>query len=293
MKLSDFGEVSENVSLENYNTYGIKTRTKYLIKVKDIPSLIDLLKYLDSNNLKYYLLGKGSNVILPDETFDGVIITLDNLNKVAIKDNLVEAESGVVLAKLVSEVVNNNLGGLESLATIPGTLGGALKGNAGFLKDITIYNYVTSVTVIRNYELVTIPKSEIGLAHRYTTFKENNDIIVKASFELEEKDKEEMIKVIQENREKRINTQPMEYKNAGSVFKNPEGLSSGKLIDEAGLKGLCVGDAEVSEKHANFIVNKGNATSKDIKELIKEIQKIIKEKDNIDLELEQVIVNWG
>ncbi len=293
MKLSDFGEVYENVSLENYNTYGIKTRTKYLIKVKDIPSLIDLLKYLDSNNLKYYLLGKGSNVILPDEAFDGVIITLDNLNKITIKGNLVEAESGVVLAKLVSEVVNNNLGGLESLATIPGTLGGALKGNAGFLKDITIYNYVTSVTVIRNYELVTIQKKDIGLAHRYTTFKENNDIIVKASFELEEKDKEEMMKVIQENREKRINTQPMEYKNAGSVFKNPEGLSSGKLIDEAGLKGLCIGDAEVSEKHANFIVNKGNATSKDIKELIKEIQRRIKEKDNIDLELEQVIVNWG
>lgn len=290
--LSSFGDVFENSSLENYNTYGIKTNTKYLIKIDSINSLVELIKYLNNNNMKYYILGKGSNVILPDNSFNGVIISLEKLNNVIINENKVEAECGVVLSKLVNLTIENNLKGLEHLALIPGTLGGALFGNAG-VKDHEIYDYLESITIIRNGKLVTLNRKDINITYRHTEFKDNHDIIVKVIFKLEVGKKEELLNIVKENRQKRLSTQPLEYKNAGSVFKNPDGYAAGKLIEDAGLKGFSVGDAEVSPKHANFIINKGNATSKDIKELIDIIVNKVYDKFKIKLELEQIIVEWN
>lgn len=292
MILSNFGEVIEQASLETYNTYGIKTTAKYLIKVKDIDNLIKLMNYIKDNNLKYYILGKGSNVILPDTAFDGIIISLEKLDKIEVDNNTVVAECGVILSKFVMDMINRNLSGLETLATIPGTLGGALIGNAGFAKDHTIYDNLESIKALRNGKLINVNKEDIEIKHRYTSFKEGNDILVSATFKLNNGNKENMLEIVKNNRQKRIDTQPTHYKNAGSVFRNPEGYSAGKLIDDAHLKGFNVGDAYVSECHANFIVNKGNATSKDIKDLINIIKDKIKEIYNIELELEQVIVDW-
>ncbi len=293
MRLDEFGEVYENYSLENYNTYGIKTKTKYFIKVNDIDSLINLMAYLTTNNLKYYVLGKGSNVILPDEPFKGVIISLEKLNNYKLEDDLLEVECGAILSKIALLTVLKGLSGLENLATIPGTIGGALVGNASFNKDITIYNNLISVSIIRDGKLKTLKKEEITIRNRYSSFKETKDILVKATFKLTKRSKEEMLDLITSNREKRQNTQPLEYRNAGSVFKNPDGYAAGKLIDDANLKGYQIGGAKISEKHANFIINVDNATSKDIKNLIKYIKKQIKEIYNIELELEQVIVDWN
>ncbi len=290
--LNKYGGLEENASLETYNTYGIKTQTKYLVKPYDLESLKELLLYLDDNKIPYYLLGKGSNVILPDNPFSGVIISLANLNKMEFHDHTLKVEAGAILSKVVSAAIKRNLQGLETLGSIPGTIGGALYGNASFYKDITIYDKVKEVEVIRNHELVTVPKEDIRISHRHSSFKGTKDIIVSATFVLDDGDKELMEEEVKKTREKRMATQPYEYKNAGSVFKNPENFSAGKLIDEAHLKGCHVGDAYVSEKHANFIVNKGCATSKDIKELIKIIKEKIKEKDNIELELEQQIIEW-
>ena len=275
--LNKFGEVIENASLENYNTYGIKTSCKYLVKPKDEEQLYFLVDYLRKNKIKYYILGKGSNVILPDKPFDGVIISLENFKKLKIEGPNVKAEAGVILGTLVKECVNNNLKGFEYLAGIPGSLGGALYGNAG-VKDHTIYDYLDEIVVLRNNEIDTLGKGDFEVSYRHTEFKDNNDIILRACFYLDEGNKEELESIINENRLKRQNSQPLEYKNAGSVFKNPEGMFAGKLIEEAGLKGYCVGDAEVSEKHANFIINRGNATSEDIKKLIKKVQKDVKNK---------------
>lgn len=290
--LNKYGEVAENVSLEFYNTYGIKSQTKYLVKPFDLKSLQELLIFLDKENIKYYILGKGSNVILPDNPFSGVIISLANLNKIEFNDHTLKVEAGALLSKVVSAAIERNLQGLETLGSIPGTIGGALYGNASFYKDITIYDKVKEVMVIRNHELVTIPKEDITVSHRHSSFKGSNDIIVASTFILDDGEKEKMVEEVKKTKEKRLATQPYEYKNAGSVFKNPKNTSAGKLIDEAGLKGYHVGDAYVSEKHANFIVNKGCATSKDIKELIKIIQEKIKAEYNIDLELEQQIIEW-
>lgn len=289
--LNKFGEVIENANLTNYNTYGINTSTKYLIKPKSIDELKNLIDYLNNENIKYFILGGGSNLILPDNKFDGAIITLENLNNIKFDKNKVEVEAGINLNKFIMECINNSLGGLENLALIPGTLGGALYGNAG-VKEHTIYDYLDSIIVLRNNEIVTLQKEDINYSYRYTIFKENNDIILGATFKLYKDDPDKMKGIVKENRIKRLNSQPLEYKNAGSVFKNPEGDYAGRMIESLGLKGYTIGGAQVSIKHANFIVNVGNATSKDIKNLIKYIQEKVYEEYKVKLELEQIIVEW-
>lgn len=289
--LLKYGEVLEDASLEHYNTYGIKTSCKYLVKPSSIDNLLLLLNYIKDNNMRYYIIGKGSNIILPDTKLDGIIISLELLNKITFNNNIAKVESGASLAHFARETINKGLSGLEYIATIPGTVGGALYGNAG-VKDHEIYDNIIYVEVIRNNELIKLNRNDIEVSYRHTEFKNTNDIIVSGTFELKDGNLEEMNNIVKENREKRLNTQPLEYKNAGSVFKNPEGNYAGKLIEELGLKGYKIGDAQVSMKHANFIVNLGNATSKDIKELIKLIKDKVYERYNIELELEQIVIDW-
>lgn len=290
--LNKFGIVEENADLTNYNTYGIKTSCKYLVKPDSINHLIELIYYLNSNDLRYLLLGGGSNIILPDTPFNGVVINLELLNNIEFDGNKVVVESGINLSKFIMECINKGLEGLEYLALIPGTLGGALYGNAG-VKDATIYDNLVSIDVIRDNKLITLLKEDINISYRHTAFKNSKDIIVRASFLLKEGNTELLKEIVKENRIKRLNSQPLEYKNAGSVFKNPAGDYAGRLIESLGLKGYSVGDAEISNKHANFIINKGNATSKDIKELIKIIQEKVYSEYKIELLLEQVVIDWN
>lgn len=290
--MKEFGEVLENVSLRDFNTYKIGGIARYIVKPNSFENLIKLIGYLDEENIKYIVLGKGSNVILPDEDFEGVIILLDYLNKVNIIGNIVEAEVGISLSAFIMSIINNELGGLENLCGIPGTLGGSIVGNAGCYGS-QISDYLVDVTYLENGIVKTIAKEECKFSYRDSIFKSNkNKIILSAKFKFNFKNKDEMLSIIKENNQKRKNSQPLEYPNAGSVFRNPVNLSSGKLIDEAGLKGYNINDAYVSIKHANFIINRGNATSKDIIDLINYIKKVILEKYNIELILEQEIIKY-
>ena len=289
--LNKFGVVIENADLTNYNTYGIKTSTKYLVKPDSSNHLLELLEYLNTNNMKYLILGKGSNVILPDTSFNGVIISLELLCNIEFNDNLVKVESGVILSTFVMECINKGLKGLEYLALIPGTLGGALYGNAG-VKESTIYDNLIDITIIRDNKLVTLLKNEVEIGYRYTEFKNKKDVIVNATFKLDNGDTDGLMEIVKANRVKRLNSQPLEYKNAGSVFKNPDGDFAGRLIESLNLKGFSVGDAEISQKHANFIINKGNATSEDIKELINLTKDKVYREYKIELLLEQIIIDW-
>ena len=177
------------------------------------------------------------------------------------------------------------------LGTIPGTLGGAIYGNAG-IKDYSILDFIEYVEVIRNHELIRLDKMEVTYSYRSSIFKNTSDIIVRAKLRVVDKDVNEMRESLRNLRMKRLESQPIEYKNAGSVFKNPKGYFAGELIDKCGLKGYNVKDAYVSDKHANFIINKGNATSEDVIKLIEIIKDKVKQEFNVDLELEQVIVKW-
>ena len=290
--MKEFGTVLENVSLKDYNTYKIGGNAKYIVKPNKIDDLINLIKYCKEENIKYIVLGKGSNVILPDEDFDGVLILLDNLNKYVIKDNVVEVEAGIVLGTFIMNLVNNSLGGLENLCGIPGTLGGAIIGNAGCYGSL-ISDYLVSVTYLENGTIKTISKNDCNFSYRDSIFKrDKNKIILSCKFELNKSNKEDMLEVIKENTLKRKNSQPLEYPNAGSVFRNPEGIAAGKLIEDLGLKNYNINGASVSNKHANFIINKANAESKDIVTLIEFIQEKAEKEYGIKLILEQEIIKY-
>ena len=290
--MKEYGEVKEFVDLKKYNTYGIGGISKYLVMPEDIDDLSSLIKYLNKDGIPWYVLGGGSNVILPDEDFDGVIIKLDKLNRVVIDNDIITAESGVSLGMFVNTLLDHGFVNYAHLMGIPGTLGGAIVGNAGAY-NVSIFDYLISVSIIdADGNKKILNKEDIKYDYRYTEFKGKNSIVVAASFKGIYGDVALVREQIQLNLEKRRNTQPLEYKNAGSVFKNPPEYSAGYLIEHAGLKGLTVGGAKVSEKHANFIINYDNATSRDIIKLIGIIKNTVEDKFNIELNLEQVIVKW-
>ncbi len=280
-----------NIDLKNYNTYKIGGIAKYLIKPKSVFDLKIIFDDLKNKNIPYLLLGGGSNVILPDTDFNGAIIKLDNLDEVIFKDGFCYAGAGINLNKLIKTCIDNGYVNLAKLYGIPGSLGGAVRGNAGCNND-EIFNHIISVLVYDDGILKFINKDNINYGYRETSFKKNNMIILGVILKIELGDANKAFEYIKEIFKDRISKQPLEYPNAGSVFKNPEGTSAGKLIDECGLKDLSVGGAKVSNKHANFIINYEFAKSSDIIKLIEEIKKEVKIKKNIDLELEQVIIKW-
>ncbi len=285
-------KITENASLKELNTYKIESECKYLINVSSIEGLKELLKLLKENNISYYLLGNGSNVIL-DEYFDGAIIKLNGLKDININDLEVTAYAGVKMSKIATITVDNSLTGLEWAINIPGTIGGSVVNNAGAYNSC-IFDNLKSLTVLTDtLELKELNKDEIKYAYRHTNIKDLNLIIISATFILEKGNKEESLKLIKDRCERRKLTQPLDLPSAGSVFRNPDNNYAGKLIEDAGLKGKSIGGAKVSCKHANFIVNTGNATSKDIKSLIKLIEREVKEKFNIDLVNEQEIIDWN
>lgn len=282
----------EDISLRNYNTYRINTICKFLVFPKTVEELIEILKYLKENKIKYYLLGNGSNIILTMDYYDGVMIKLDNLNNVTYNDNLVTAEAGNSLIKLSLDTIEKGFSGMECLTGIPGCVGASVAMNAGaYNHDIS--EILKSIKVLTpDNKVVTMEKKELNFSYRDSFLKKNKDyIVLSATFELSEGNIEEMKTKVQERKMKRIESQPLDMPSAGSVFRNPENNYAGALIEKNNLKGYNINGAEVSTKHANFIVNKGNATGKDIVELINKIQKEIKEKENIELKLEQIIVS--
>lgn len=290
----NIGTIFKDIDLTNYNTYHIHTSASYLIAPNTTTELINLCKYIKKYNYKYLVLGNGSNIILPDTKFNGIIISLKNFNKLEmLSKDLIKAGSGAMLPTINNYAINHNLKGLEWASGIPGTLGGAIYGNAGaYLSDIM--TYLQSITVLdKDLTIKTITPADISYGYRITSFKEQkNYLILSATLKLTSGDKEESLALVKDRLTRRMNSQPLEYPSAGSVFRNPPDVSAGKLIEEANLKGLTKGDAEISLKHGNFIINKGNATAKDIIYLINLITKTIKEKDNIDLQCEQEIIEW-
>ena len=292
--LRRYGKVEENVSLKPYNTYKIDGKVRYLSFPNDINGLISTLKYAKENNISYRVLGNGSNIVIPDDFYDGLIIRLDNLKNIDIDDTLVYADAGIMLPMLSKETINHNLAGLEWACAIPGTLGGSIVGNAGAYKE-AIFDYVDKVKVLdQDLNIKEIDKKDILYSYRFSSFKEKRDlIIIGAYLKLRRGNKEESLEIVSKRMKKRLETQPLDYPSAGSVFRNPEGDFAGRIIEEdLGFKGKTLGGAKVSEKHANFIINYDNATSKDIRDLIYLIKDKVKEKDNIDLVIEQEIIDW-
>lgn len=293
IKKNGVGTVRENVKLSNNTTYKVGGIARLFVYPKNTDKLIILLKKLNQENINYKVLGYGSNVIFSDNTYDGVIIKLDNFDEVKIKDTIITAGAGTSLVKLSYKALKEGLTGLEFASGIPGSVGGAVFMNAGAYKSDMGY-IVSEVKVLTpELEVKTLYNRDLNYKYRSSFLKHNpNYICLEATIVLRHGEKKLIKDLMETRRQKRLMMQPLEYPSAGSVFRNPEGDFAGRLIEECGLKGYTIGGAKVSEKHANFIINANNASASDVKNLINYVQEKVKQEKNVDLKIEQEFVNW-
>lgn len=290
----DIGRVEANVSLSKYTTYKVGGAALALVYPKSVKKLVSLIKLLTGSKTKYKVIGNGSNLLFSDKNFDGVIIRLTELTDIEfLSYNKIRVEAGYSLPKLSLLVAKKGLAGLEFASGIPGTVGGAIFMNAGAYKSDMGY-IVQSVRVLTpDCKIITFENREMDFHYRSSFLQKHPEYIcLDAVIKLKKGDKELLDEVIKERRARRIESQPLEYPSAGSVFRNPEGNFAGKLIEDLGLKGYRIGGAMVSEKHANFIINYDHATSADIKNLIDYVHDRVMDEYNIDLKIEQEFVNW-
>lgn len=259
--------------MSKHTSFSAGGAAKYFARPETIDELIGLLDYAKKNKIKYFIMGKGSNLLVSDSGYDGLIIQIGSaFSKIEIQERKVEVQSGAAMGAVAAAILNHSLSGFEGLSGIPGSIGGAVAMNAGAY-GYEIKNILETVEFLDSeLQIKSLPVSELDMRYRHSIFTENNYVILKARFCLE-KDETSAIKARTDKlNQKRTANQPLQYASAGSTFKRPEGHFAGKLIEEAGLKGVNVGGAYVSEKHAGFVVNKGGAAATDIYELICYIQ---------------------
>lgn len=285
-------EMYEDVSLKKYNTYRLDVKCDYLVFPKDIDEVVKLISFLKENNYKYLVLGNGSNVIFKNNRYNGVVIKLSKLDKIEFDGDKVVVGAGVSLSKLANMAINNSLSGLEFSVSIPGEIGASVSMNAGAYNESFSDVFVSAKVLTPKLEIIELTNEDMDFSYRNSFIKKNKDyIVLEVGLKLKPGNKEEMYDLIEKRFEKRKATQPLEYPSAGSVFRNPEGMYAGKLIEDVNLKGYSIGGAMISDMHANFIVNKDNATGEDIINLINLAKDKVKENNNIDLYLEQVIID--
>jgi len=280
------GSFLKDEAMAKHTSYRIGGPANAYITPRDKDDLSQILQFANQHGIATYFVGSGSNLLVADEGIDGLVITLGkSLKRLEIAGATVFAESGVMLGKMVKECISRNLSGVESMIGVPGTLGGALVMNAGAFGG-EISNYLKHVTVMEmNGQEKQYQPGDISFSYRHSTFPDD-EIVISAEFELIQSDKE----TVQEKRTVasgwRKATQPLKFRSAGSVFKNPTEVAAGYYIDQAGLKGTKVGDAEISPIHANFFVNHGKAKASDVVALIRLARETVHDKFGIMLDLE-------
>lgn len=282
-----------NEPLKKHTTYGIGGPAEIMTFPNCKNELIQIVRIAKNMNQPITILGSGSNILISDRGIKGLVLSLKNtLRLIEVNNQKMYAECGAMLGKIVKQAVKNDLIGLENLNGVPGTLGGALVMNAGAWGGEISENLVKVELIDKNGELKSLQKNEINFSYRNSSFNKK-DILLSAEFFLKKADKEVINKNFVEAQSGRKFTQPLNKRSAGSLFKNPKGNSAGKLLDEAGLKGFNIGDARISDKHANFFINEGNATSDDMLLLIKKAHKTVRDKFEIDLELEVKLIGFN
>jgi UDP-N-acetylmuramate dehydrogenase len=278
--------VKEKASLKELTWYALGGCAEYLVRPQSVEQLQEVVKRCTDKQIPMRVLGLGSNLLISDEGVKGVVLKLDAeaFTQATFEGATLQAGAGANLNKLVLDSVRKGLCGLESLTGIPGSVGGAIRMNAGgSFGDIG--SCTKSVTVMDSRGMV-FEKAKPELVFDYRWVNITAPIILAATLELTHADPDQMLKTVKEVWIYKKNTQPLNTHNAGCVFKNPRGMSAGALIDRAGLKGAQIGGAVVSEKHANFITTESGCKSDDVKALIQRVQEKVKEKFDVDLDLE-------
>jgi len=292
-ELEKFGKVVENVDIRTLTTYKVGGASKYVVYPNDVDKLIDLMNYIKLNKIKFKVIGNGSNLIFSDELYDGILIKLTNFNNVKFYYNKISVGAGFSLPKLCQMAAKKSLTGLEFASGIPGTVGGAIYMNAGAYKSDMGYVVLETRVLTPDFRVITLVNKELDFHYRTSFFQKHKGyIILDALIKLKKGKRDNIEEVMEDRKKRRIESQPLEFPCAGSVFRNPENNFAGKLIEDLNLKGYEIGGAKVSEKHANFIINYNNATGQNIKDLIEYVQYKVEKKYKIKLHLEQEFVNW-
>lgn len=294
IKKDDICKIYENVSISKYTTYRVGGICRVMAYPADVSELIKLLKLLKSRNVKYKILGNGSNLLFSDKEYDGFLIKLNSLDTLTFfGNNKIKVGAGYSLIKLSLMAAKKGLTGLEFASGIPGTVGGAVFMNAGAYKSDMGYVVETVKVLTPNLEIINLENKEMNFHYRSSFLQTHRDYVcLEVILKLNVGKREAIEDVIRERRKRRVASQPLEYPSAGSVFRNPEGGFAGQLIEESGLKGMTKGGAMISDKHANFVINYKDATSSDIKYLIDLAHDTVLEKYNVDMKIEQEFVNW-
>ena len=273
--------------MKKHTTFRIGGPADYLVLPQTVEEIADIVKLCRQEEMPWYIMGNGSNLLVADAGVRGVVIQLlRNFNQIQVEGSQIRIRAGAQNAAVARQALEASLTGFEFAAGIPGTIGGAVVMNAGAyggeMKDI-----LKEVTVLDQEGMIQrIPEEELELGYRTSIIAKKGYLVLEALIELKPGDPQEIRAVMDELKEKRVTKQPLEYPSAGSTFKRPEGYFAGKLIMDAGLRGFTVGGAQISEKHCGFVINKGGATAKDVTDLMEETKKVVMEKFGVALEPE-------
>lgn len=283
--------VFEKEPMKKHTTFRIGGKADCFVCVENTLQLKEVQAYLQGLQIPYYVLGNGSNLLVSDEGYRGVILEIgDKMSDIRVEGNCIVAQAGALMSKIAHVALEHGLTGFEFAAGIPGTIGGGVVMNAGAyggeLKDV-----ITTVEVInRDGEILLLDNAAMEFGYRTSILKKQPYIVTEVKIALQEGAGENIKATMDDLGKKRREKQPLEFPSAGSTFKRPEGHFAGALIMNAGLRGFQVGGAQVSEKHCGFVINKGNATAEDVKELIKQVQKEVKTQFGVDLEPEVIFL---
>lgn len=287
----------ENICLQEpmaaHTTFRVGGPADCFLQLENTEQLIRVQKYLNQVDVPFFLLGNGSNLLVSDNGYRGVILQIgQKMSKIEVNDCVITAQAGASLAQVARTAMEHGLSGLEFASGIPGTVGGGVVMNAGAY-DGEMSQVVVQVNVVnREGEVMELDNETMEFGYRTSTIKSNSFAVTEVVFRLEKGDREQIKARMDELASRRREKQPLEYPSAGSTFKRPKGYFAGKLIMDAGLRGYQSGGAKVSDKHCGFIVNVGGATAWDIYDVIREVQERVKEKFNVDLETEVLLLGW-
>lgn len=276
--------------MKNHTSFKVGGPADILLTPTTSEQIRDSIILCQRENIPYYILGNGSNLLVKDGGIRGVSIKFSKLDSIIVDGERIIAQSGAPLTNVCTHALKNNLGGFEFACGIPGSIGGAVTMNAGAYNG-EISQVIESANVIDGEgNIITLSKDDLELGYRMSAIQKYHYIVLEVTLRLHNGDYDTIKNRIMDLNRRRREKQPLEYPSAGSTFKRPEGYFAAKLIEDTGLKGASIGGAQVSEKHSGFIINKGNATAKDILNLIKFVQDKVKEKFNVDLHTEVRII---
>lgn len=287
VKILDEDRVMTDEPMKAHTTFRVGGPADYFVDVKSAEEIANVIALCKERGVAYYILGNGSNLLVGDKGYRGVVIRIfRSMNEVTVEGDVITAQAGALLSRIASVALNQELTGFEFAGGIPGTLGGAVVMNAGAyggeMKDVLL-----EVTVLdEEGHVMTIARENLELGYRTSIVAKKGYIVLEAKIQLQKGDVEAIKARTNELREQRVTKQPLEFASAGSTFKRPEGYFAGKLIQDTGLRGFRVGDAQVSEKHCGFVINRGEATAAEVAELMKQVADKVEEKFHVRLEPE-------